>query len=74
MTIKLQVEPGDRTDDVTGEVTDSVQSILETLTDGLPRVGIAAGIIVVGYVLSRLVRRIVRTASSGIDTRRAFVR
>jgi small-conductance mechanosensitive channel len=60
VTIKLQVDPGERTDDV-GEVTESARSILETLTDGLPRVGIAAGIIVVGYVLSRVLRRVVRT-------------
>ena len=50
----------DGSGDVTDEVSQSARSILDNVGEALPRVGIAAVIIAVGYVLSRLVRRVAR--------------
>ena len=48
-----QEEPlGDPSD----EITDSAQKMLESFWEALPRVGVAIVIIIVGYVLSRLLR------------------
>lgn len=43
-------------DDVTEEVTDSASSILDTVLEALPRLGIALLIVAVGWAVSRLVR------------------
>lgn len=40
----------------TDEITDSASNIWESLLEALPRVGIAIGIVIVGYLVSRLVR------------------
>lgn len=49
------------TADATAEIADSASSLWTTMLDALPRLGVAAGVIVVGWLVSRLVRRVART-------------
>lgn len=55
----------DTTEDVTREVSESAGGIFDAVGDALPRIGVAAAIVVIAYLVSRLVR---------LGTSRAFER
>ena len=46
----------DPLDSPTSEIADSTNNLIESLLEAIPRVGVAVAIVVVGYLLSRLVR------------------
>jgi len=48
------------TDGVTEEISDSADSLIDQVSESIPRIGIALTIIVVGYLASRLLRVAVR--------------
>lgn len=53
---------GAEVEDPTDEVAESASSLWETALEAIPRVGIALGVIVIGWVVSRLVRAAFRRA------------
>ncbi len=44
------------TEEVTEEISDSADSLIDNVANALPRLGVALGIVIVGYALTRLLR------------------
>lgn len=60
MTIVRLINAVDPTDEAADDVRESAQSIVDTMLDAIPRLGVAAVIIVVGWVIARVVRAALR--------------
>lgn len=54
-----------QTEDVADELADSAESFVDTFTDALPRLGVALVLMLVGYIIARLVRRVLYKSLSG---------
>jgi len=54
--------------DASEQISDSVESILTTFVDSLPRIGVAVVVVAVGFVLSRLLRFVLVRVFTGRQT------
>jgi len=58
--VELASQQDDSVADVGEEISQNAQSMLDNFVDSLPRIGVALAVIIVGYVLSRWLRSLLR--------------
>jgi len=54
--IFMQLAQGDSLDPASEEIADSARNMIESFLEAIPRVGVAIVVVLIGYVLSRLLR------------------